>query len=150
MKKLILLFLGISLLTACSLDDDGGIVTQYARVTSVDFPPYFEEGESYDLEVTYLLPTACHNAVGIDVFRIASSGENKREIYIAGVTNFSPGAGDCSRSNPDPVRKEKFTLLIDETQPYNFYLYQGQNANNQAEYSRVTVRVGSPGEQDPD
>ena len=150
MKKLVLLFLGITLFTGCSMDDEGGVVSQYAKVANVDFPAYFEEGESYDLEVTYLLPTACHNALGIDVFKVGSSGEDKREIYIAGITSSNTGSGECSRSNTDPERREKFTIVIDEILPYNFYLYQGQNANDQAEYTKVTLRVGAPGEQDPD
>ncbi len=49
-------------------------------------------------------------------------------------------------SNTDLERKQKFTLGINETEPYNFYLYNGQNANNQAEYTKVTVGVGAPGE----
>ncbi len=47
-------------------------------------------------------------------------------------------------------RKQKFTIGITDTEPFNFYLYSGQNANNQAEYTKVTVHVGAPGEQDPD
>lgn len=132
------------------MDDDGGIVTEYARVTNVNFPPYFELGESYDLEVTYMLPTACHNAMGIDALRVSSTGDGKREIYIAGIVSHNPGAGECTRSNTDPARKASFTIVIDETEPYNFYLYEGKNSNNEAEYTRVTIRVGAPGEQDPD
>lgn len=150
MKKIILFILGIILFTGCSIDDEGEMVSQYAKVESVNFPEYFEAGKTYELEVTYMLPTACHNALGIDVFRVGSSGDDKREIYIAGVTSYSPGNGECTRSNTDPARREKFTILIDETLPYNFYLYQRQSANDQAEYTKVTIRVGAPGEQDPD
>lgn len=97
-----------------------------------------------------MLPNACHNALGIDVFRVGSSGEEKREIYIAGKTSYNPGDGECTRSNTDLDRKVKFTIDIEETLPYNFYLYPGQSATNQAEYTKVTIRVGAPGEQDPD
>lgn len=150
MKRLILFFLGLAVLSGCSMDDGEDIVSEYAKVTNVDFPPYFELGESYDLEVTYNLPSACHSAMGIDVFKVGSTGEANREIYIAGVVSYDRGAGECTRSNTDPERKEKFTIIIEEAEPYKFYLFQGLNSNNQAEYTTVTVRVGAPGEQDPD
>ncbi len=102
MKKLILLFCSLAVLTGCSVNDDGEkIVTEYAKVTNVDFPPYFELGESYELEVTYMLPSACHSAMGIDAFRLSDNGDENREIYIAGIAGIASNAGECTGSNTE-------------------------------------------------
>lgn len=144
MKKLILLFAVVLFAAGCSLDEGDNMVIQYSEVSDIDLPEFFEEGKTYEIEVTYLLPSGCHTAAGIDVRRSGNIGDESRKIYIAGLSNFNADAGECSVPNTNPEKTAKYNLNVTESQPYTFYLWKRVDAANEPVFTIVEVPVGDP------
>ena len=147
MKKLVLLFFTANLiLTGCNIEDDGPrIAAEYAEVTEIDLPEYFEQGKNYEIEITYLLPSACHTAAGLEAKRGNAEGDGRRDIYVAGVSTFDQNVVTCTRQSDDLERTAKFSINIDEDQPYTFYLWTGVNSDLESEFTIIEVPVGTPG-----
>lgn len=145
MKKLALLFVFALTLSSCSIEDDGpGIKYQYAKVLDAGLPDSFELGKSYQLEITYLLPSACHNPLGIEANRGSLTGEARRDIFIVGVTSISADITDCTIESEDLEREKNLTITIDEDEPYTFYLWNGLDDENENQYITVEVPVIDP------
>lgn len=146
MKKLALLFVFALTLSSCSLEDDGpGVKYQYAKVIDAGLPDSFEKGKTYQLEITYLLPSACHKPLGIEANRGSVTGEGRRDIYIVGVTSINADITDCTIESDDLEREKNLTITIDEDEPYTFYLWDGLDAENENKYITVEVPVIAPG-----
>ena len=149
MKKLILLFVSSLILVSCEVDDDGPkTLLEPAEVTDVDLPEFFEAGKTYDIDVTYLLPSACHTAAGINAQRgTNSNGEAEfRDIYITGVGSYDANLTECSKEAEEGEldRKNTFKMTIDadEDEPYTFYLWTGVDEDDKNIYTTVIVPVG--------
>ena len=68
MKKTALFLLCIITLNSCSLDDEGSTIRSIlAEISANDLPEYFEKGETYEVEVSYLLPDLCHQPLGLQL-----------------------------------------------------------------------------------
>ncbi len=143
MKKLIVLFVGSLLFWSCDIDEGENTQAQYAVVSAIDLPEFFELGEIYEIEVTYLLPSGCHSAAGIDAHRMNELAE-QWDIFVAGVSTYDANAGECTRANTNPERTGMFTLRVDEDITYIFHLWTGTDINNQPVYTIVEVPVGAP------
>lgn len=144
MKKfLLLLFCSITLfLTGCTIDDEGPrIAAEFAEVTEIDLPEFFEQGKTYEIEVTYLLPSACHTAAGLDAKRGNAEGDGRRKIYIAGVSTYDQNMVTCNRESDDLEKTAKFSLGIEEDEPYTFYLWTGLNSELESEFTIIEVPV---------
>jgi hypothetical protein len=142
MKKLILLFVAAIALTSCSIEDDGPrIAYQFAEVTAADLPASFEKGKTYKVDVTYLLPSACHTAAGLEVKRGNDSGDQRRDIYVVGIGRYDANLGECTREEDELEREASFSILIDEDEPYTFYLWSGVDDNMESQYTVVEVPV---------
>lgn len=142
MKKLALLFSCVFVFVACDLEDEEPWkVPVYAEVTDVDLPESFEMGETYEIDVTYLLPSACHEAAGLDVERGGSAGEEYREIYIAGVATIYSDQTECTEEEEDLSSTSDFTLTINVEEPYTFYLWQGVDEENKNIFTTIEVPV---------
>lgn len=147
MKKLALLLVATLLFASCSIEDDGpDIRYEYAEVISADLPESFEEGKTYRIDVTYLLPTACHNPAGIEGKRGGSSGDERRDIYIAGVASYDGNLEDCDEEADEEERTKEgtFSITIDEDEAYTFYLWVGENTAGENQYTIVEVPVVDP------
>jgi len=149
MKKLILLFVSSLVLVSCDVDDDGPrTMLTAAEVTDVDLPEFFEAGKTYDIDVTYLLPDACHTAAGINAQRgTNSNGEEEfRDIYITGVASYDANLTECDKeAEEDELDREstfKMTIASDEDEPYTFYLWTGVDEDDENIYTTVVVPVG--------
>lgn len=144
MKKTILLFMSALILNSCNIEDDSPALNlELAAVTDIDLPESFEMGNTYDIDVTYVLPSACHNAVGIDVVRGGFSGEERRQIYVVGVGSVDASLVDCDEEEDeqDMLKEGTFKLTIDDNGSYTFYLWQGLNEDGENQYSTVVVPV---------
>jgi len=146
MKKLIVLLVCAVTLMSCSIDEGVNTQVEYGKVSAIDLPDFFELGETYQIEVTYLLPTACHSGAGVDVFRMNEDTSESWDIFIAGVTTYDANAGECTRDNSAAERKETFSLRIEEDVIYKFHLWTGVSSTNQPEYTIIEVPVGAPSE----
>lgn len=148
MKKLILFFASAVLLTGCSLEEDTpGTAYRFAEVTAADLPAAFEKGKTYTVDISYLLPTPCHAAAGLEVRRGNISGAARRDIYIAGVAAYDANLVQCPEEEEDEeelTREASFSIRIDESEPYTFYLWIGVDEQMQSQYTTVTVPVTEP------
>ncbi len=146
MKKIAFILVTLIALTGCSIDDtETKIGYQYSKIVDADIPESFEIGENYVIEVTYLLPSACHSPVGIDVRRGGTLGEERRDIYVVGISSYDMDRTQCNIQDNDLTETATFTILVDENEPYTFYLWNGLNANNEAQFITVEVPVtGTP------
>lgn len=147
MKKLILLFVGALSFISCEVDEGINTQMEYVEVSDIDLPEFFEFGEIYNIEVTYILPTACHAGAGIEAYLMNENASDRWEIFIAGVTTYDANAGECTGNNTNPERKDTFSLRIDEEGIYEFHLWTGMDSNNQPVYTIIEVPVGAPTEE---
>lgn len=145
MKKLLLLAVLAFTFTACDVEsDEPTMISVLAEVTDIDLPESFEQGESYVIDVTYLLPSACHLPQGINAQRESAYGSGRRKIYVAGVASIEFGAPDCTEESEDLEKTGSFRLLIDEDMPYTFFLWTGVDEAGKSVYNEVEVPVGAP------
>ena len=146
MKKVILFFVLTLVLASCSLDDDGPVYEQkLATVSEADLPESFVRGNVYTIDIVYLLPDACHIPLGVNASRGGESGEDRRKIYVAGVVSREKGVTACTEPNEDLEVESSFSIRIDETDPYTFYLWTGVDSQGKAVYTVVEVPVLLPG-----
>lgn len=145
MKKLILLLVLGASLSACSLDDDGPVYDQkLAKIVSIDLPESFERGDTYSIDVVYILPDGCHIPLGVSATRGGQTGDDRRKIYVAGVVSRERGTTGCNQPTQDLEVDGSFSIRIDETEPYTFYLWTGVDAQGKAIYDVVEVPVTEP------
>lgn len=145
MKKLLILAVCVLAMTSCELEsDEPSLVPELAEVTDIDLPEFFEKGKSYNIEVTYVLPTACHIPQGLSATREAVYGSGRRKIYVAGIAAREYGAPECDQENDDLEKTASFRLLIDEDMPYTFFLWTGVDATGKNLYNEVEVPVEDP------
>jgi hypothetical protein len=141
MKKLILLFACVLLLTSCSVDDESNIFLVPVEVVETNLPPLFSPGENFIVDVTYLLPDVCHIPAGLQVTRGAEHGPERRDIYVTGVASITEGM-ECDTEGGDLEKEGSFRIIIDETEPYTFYLWTGYDENDESIFTEVIVPVG--------
>lgn len=133
------------LLTGCEIEDDGPATEHVlAEVVDTDLPEFFELGKVYEIEITYLLPDACHSAAGLQAIRGGFDQEKRRDIYVAGVAVHPAGQTECNRQEDDLERVNSFLLRVDDDEPFTFYLWKGVDANDENIYTEVVVPVGEP------
>ncbi len=145
MKKIALLLICSLVFASCDVEDDEpGQVQVLAEVVDADLPESFEQGKVYTIDVTYLLPDACHFSLGLQAVRGAFQGPARRDIYLAGVAARPAGEADCTEEDEDLEEVDSFALRIDENQPYTFYLWTGLDENEESVYTEVVVPVVDP------
>lgn len=128
--------------TGCSIEDDGPrIAFQFSEVTTADLPASFEKGKTYKIDITYLLPSACHTAAGLEAKRGNNDGDQRRDIYVVGMASYDANQTECNREDDDLEREASFSILIDEDEPYTFYLWSGVDDNMESQYTVVEVPV---------
>lgn len=151
MKKLILLCVSALVLVSCDVDDDGPrTMIVAAEVSDIDVPAYFEAGKTYDIDVTYLMPDACHTNAGINAQRGSNSnGEDEyRDIYVVGLASHDLNVTECDEeADEEDLEREstfKMTIASDEDEPYTFYLWVGLDEDDEDIFTEVVVPVGEP------
>lgn len=144
MKKLILILVAALTVTSCSIDDDGpNFEYDIAEIVANDLPNEFEMGETYEVTVTYLLPSDCHNFAGVDARRAGSTGEDLRTIYVAAIAAIELGT-TCDDSVEGDEGTTKFSITITEEEDYTFKFLIGE-AGGEAVYNTVVIPVAQPG-----
>lgn len=144
MKKLILLFIASLSTLSCSIDEEGPKTTfELSKVVEADLPASFEFGKVYKIDVSYLLPSACHRQTGLDVKRGNVSGDERRDIYVVGISSFNASLPECSIEAEDDelIKDGYFSILIDENKPFTFYLWQGMDEDMEHVYTIVEIPV---------
>ena len=142
MKKYFLLVMSILVLTGCEIEDDGPDTVQvWAEVVDADLPESFEQGEIYDIDITYLLPDACHTPLGVRAYTGGDHGSVSRDIYVAGFASRPAGQDECSTEGEDLEKTSSFKLRIDDDEPYTFYLWTGVDEDEENVYTKIIVPV---------
>ncbi len=153
MKKLFafaLIAVGVLSLTSCMNDDGPNINYEVAEITGHDLPEYFEEGEEYEINVDYLLPSACHSFYGFQTGNEENEDdETIFEYYIQVQTSYDPNLTECTEEDDD---LEKTAELIDDFEiksendytTYRFNFITGYDSDGNPEYLTVDVPVGAP------
>lgn len=141
MKKFAFLFLSLLMFTACETDDDGPTIAfAAAEITNNDLPEFFEPGETYDIKVTYELPTACHNFEGMQGYK------DEFDVYLQVVTSYDPELAECDQQGSliNDTTLDDFKALGEDGDVYTFHFYTGADSTGQAVYETMDVPVGAP------
>ena len=133
-------------MVACSLEDDGpNRMLELAEITEVDLPEYFESGETYDITVTYLLPSACHAYNGFDARQ--GQGENINEIFIGVITSYDANQTQCNKEDEELSREATLrdvTITAEVGTVYTFKFWVGQDSSGEPRYYTIEVPVEDP------
>ncbi|MCB7481847.1 hypothetical protein [Christiangramia sediminis] len=150
MKKIVFALVTLIAMSSCSIDDDNSNTSyEFAEITDFEFPEFFEAGKSYDLKLTYQLPSTCHTFAGFDGGR---EDLNSNEIFIYALTSFDPNETGCDSSNDTDltsagtIRGFNISANVDEDEIFIFNLWTGEDANGDPVFTTVEVPVGETAE----
>ncbi len=136
MKKTFLLILCcITILsTSCSLDDDS-VAFNFVPLQIVDaeFPESFTLNETYNINVTYIIPNNCVAFEGFDVSNIDLTSRN-----IVAIGSEVEGE-TCNLIAVEAQESFQFTCLYEGT--YFFRLWTGETENGEQQYIELEVPV---------
>lgn len=140
MKKLVFVLMAAIAFTGCSVDDDGPELSyELAEIVANDLPDEFEFGETYEVTVTYILPSDCHDFVGLDPKREGNVGDKRRTIFVSAISVTEVNS-ECDSTIGGDQGTSKFSILIDEEDSYTFNFLVGQEGG-EAQYETVVVPV---------
>lgn len=137
MKKIICLLPLIILLIGCSLDSDEQSeppVYSPVPIIATNLPESFTVGETFEVELTYLLPTDCHEFFAIQYNQVA-------DVQLFGILTTLTSSPGCSEINESAVAK--FEVVVGRKEFYTFKFWQGIE-NGEEVYLTVNVPVTEP------
>ncbi|MDR5591419.1 hypothetical protein [Christiangramia sp. SM2212] len=139
MKRLFVLALSI-IVSSCSLDNDTpNTYYELAEIVGNDLPEELVFGETYNVEVDYLLPSECNIFQALDARRGGNTPNERRDIYISVVTSVVTNDG-CDPDIPGGAGSSKFSITIDQNEPYTFYFWTGVSGTDPV-YNEVIIPV---------
>ena len=122
------------LLNSCSLEDDS-VNIQFVplQIISADFPDSFTLNETYNINVTYIIPNNCVAFEGFDISFIDTTSRN---IVAIG----SERVGEvCNLIAVEAQDSFEFTCLYEGT--YYFRLWTEELENGEQQYVEIEVPV---------
>lgn len=154
MKRIALLMVLTLSLYSCDTDDDGpNLNFTIAEITGTDLPEYFEIGESYDLEVTYELPNACHQFSNFSVNPyVDEETDSTFVIEIAALISYDANITDCTEEGEltDSRTIRDLRVSSEDYNNYQFKLITGEDEDGEAEFLIIDVPVGEPEPETPE
>jgi hypothetical protein len=128
---LFLLALG---LTSCSLDDsdENSFYVEFLPIESVEVPEHFVYGETYDILLTYIKPSACY--VFRDFYYVVNGNER-----IVAIENTVYTNENCIE-DPESATVS-LELTVTGTETYIFKFYQGKDEYGVDQYHLVEVPI---------
>jgi hypothetical protein len=135
MKKLFLLVFLMCSVLSCSTEDDvtSAFFYETLPIESVNMPTEFQLGNTHEITMTYLRPTGCH--VFNDFYYLSEL--NQRTIAI--ITTVFPDQ-DCETFENEEV-EVTLNFQVNNTDPYVFKFWQGEDENGNDIYYVVEVPV---------
>ncbi len=153
MKKIALLMVLALSLYSCGTDDDGpNLNYDIAEIINTDLPAFFEIGESYDVEIIYELPNACHQFSNFSSNQyIDEETDSTFVIEIAVLTSYDANLTECNQQGALIGSRAIRDLRINNENynNYQFKLLTGEDENGEAEFLIIDVPVGEPGPTTP-
>lgn len=141
MKKILLLFLTLGLLSGCSLNDDDNpesdLLYAYAPITAVEFPETFMVGETYSIKITYTLPSPCHRLFGYE--HVPDGDEHLFGI----VTTYHPEDPACT-DTPGESKEFLWEFTVNQMNLHIFKFWTGVDANEEPTFITREVEVTEP------
>lgn len=134
MKKIIFLLPLLLSFMGCSLDHDGDSqqpIYRLVPIVATNLPETFTAGETYEVEMTYVLPTSCHRFFTIQ-------NQNTADVHLFGILASVTQGSDCQETEQTGIAK--FDLLVEPKEMYTFKFWQGVE-NGQDIYLTVEVPV---------
>ena len=121
-------------LSSCSLSDDQpNYYFVPLQVVSAELPESFSLHETYQINVTYVLPNGCASFEGFDVTPIA---ETTRNVVPIGSQFDDP---ECVDGMAEVEGSFNFICLY--TDAYLFRFWTGEDENGEHEYLEIEVPV---------
>ncbi len=142
-NPLIILLLCILCLSCDKEEPANPPAPEFAKVRPVNMPAFFEPGESYNIEVVYVLPSSCHTPFGLGIERKGNSAEGLRNIFVTGITRKDSEDACDEQEEANPEIDDSFYISIDQQQPYTFYFWTGLNENGEHQFEEVQIPVKS-------
>ncbi len=135
MKKIVLLLLVAASFVSCSLNDDYGnnFHHEILPVESVTMPEEFVLGETYEITVTYLRPSTCHE------FNNFYYVPELNQRTVAVVTTVYEN-NDCLPLENQEV-EVSFNFMVNSNGTYVFKFWQGEDTSGNDTYYIVEVPV---------
>lgn len=142
MKKLIFIVVATLMFAGCSLDSGEEINTTYALapITSNDLPESFEINKTYEVTVTYQLPSECYTFNTLDARRKGNTAEERTKIYV-GAVSMVDLSSNCDDTTEGASGSSKFSIFIDDDQDYTFNFWIGKDSTGEPQYESVVVPV---------
>lgn len=102
-------------------------------VTEVAMPESFDLGQTYEIDVTVLLPNGCTQFEGFDVI---SEGRTIRRVVPIGTEQDGVA---CTQEVSEVESSFRFTCIY--TQTYVFRFWTGEGENGQGSYLEMEIPV---------
>ena len=138
MKKLVLLFAALFLITSCSMDDNTPTFhVEFIPVESVEMPEYFSPGGTYLIKVKYKRPTDCHF---FDGFYYEESGLALK-VAVQTLVIEDAKCESLEREEPEEATFEFNCSTTSSMTSYVFEFYTGMDEEGQPTYKQMEVPV---------
>lgn len=139
MKKILLLFTALFLISACSLEEEPEqeYYVEFLPIEAVLIPEYVTLGHTYEVRVKYTKPNGCYL---FDRFHTEKYGE----AVIIAVQTAVRRDGECRNYEIASVEEKSFTFTCAETYAYNRYIfkfYTGLDIEGNKTYAEVVIPV---------
>lgn len=136
MKKI---FFGLLILLnlSCSLDDSTPNLTAYVEVLpieSVTMPEYFQVGQTYQIDLTYIRPTSCYFFQ--DIFYDVEGNTSKIAILNSVITT-----DNCSILDEEVEASFNFTASETGVHVFKFLREDEQAVNTGADGTYMTYEI---------
>ena len=119
---------------SCSIEEEDNINSyiEVLPITSVTMPQYFLNGETYQIDISYLTPTNCHyfNDVYYDI--------NDNTSHVA-ILNTVVDNGTCEALNTEEATSFNFTASTIGLHFFKFW--QGKDEDGQDMYLIMEVNI---------
>ncbi len=135
MKRIILLFVTVTLFLSCSVNDDNHDSYQYEvlPIKSYLIPENFKLGETYAIKLKYQKPTECYIYQGI----YYSKELNTRTIGIQAAIKRNQV---CTTVLP-AESEVSFDFFVTNTGSYIFKFYKGKDVEGKDLFENVEIKV---------
>ena len=133
MKRILLILIVIASFSACSLGDETpNQHFEYVPITEVDIPDQFTFGETYEIIVSYTLPSSCYSFYNFEYIY----DETSREVYTYAIVNDD---ATC----PQSTIEGEYIINVEtrQSEPYIFKFWQGSDNQGNDEYLIIEVPV---------
>lgn len=138
MRKLVLFFVTLFLITSCSMDEDNPqFHVQFVPAVEVTMPEYFVHGETYEINVKYKRPTDCYF---YDGFYYSQDGN----ALVIAVQTLVIEDANCESLEDMAAEEASFTFSCNPDYngtSYLFKFYTGKDANGHNTYMEMEVPI---------